>query len=134
MERAGRITTLDYFIWQSVCRTIARWREEGLPVLPVSVNVSRKDVFAVDIVHHFSSLVEKYGLKTSDIEIEITESAYVENDSIIKEVQGGLRTAGFNTLIDEIFSPTLLSFNFTSVVVILTGVLNVTCSLTLSYV
>lgn len=111
LEKAGKVSTLDYFIWQSVCRAIAKWREAGLPKLPVSVNVSRLDVFSMDIVHHFTALVEKYGLETSDIEIEITESAYVENDSIIKEVQSGLRMAGFHTLIDD-FGSGYSSLNF----------------------
>ncbi len=111
LEKAGKISTLDYAIWEIVCRTLAKWRAARLPVIPISVNVSRMDVFSMDIVHTFTALVHKYGLRPEDIEIEFTESAYVENDTILREVQGGLRTAGFHTLIDD-FGSGYSSLNF----------------------
>ena len=111
LERDGFITQLDYYIWESVCRTIAGWKAIGLPVLPVSVNVSRIDIFSMDVMHTFTALAEKYKISPADIEIEITESAYVEDDAIIREVQSGLKAAGFSVLMDD-FGSGYSSLNF----------------------
>ena len=111
LERDGFITELDRYIWEGVCQTMARWKAAGLPVLPVSVNVSRIDIFSMDIVDTFASLAAQYGLDPADLEIEITETAYVENDAVIREVQSGLKAAGFSVLIDD-FGSGYSSLNF----------------------
>ena len=101
MEKNGFITYLDKYVWELVCKTIRRWMDEGRRVLPISVNVSRIDVYALDIVQVFTSLIEKYKVPATFIEIEITESAYVENEAIIKDAEEALKKAGFKILIDD---------------------------------
>ena len=101
LEKNGFITELDYYVWDRVCKTIADWKQNGIPVLPVSVNVSRVDIFTTDVVSIFHSLIEKYNLSSRDIQIEITESAFVSDELIIQEVENGLKQLGFTILIDD---------------------------------
>ena len=101
LERNGYIAELDCYIWDRVCSTIAGWKSRGIPILPVSVNVSRVDIFKLDVVDIFSSLIKKYNIPADFIEIEITESAYIENEAIIHNVEHGLKEAGFRILIDD---------------------------------
>lgn len=78
-ERNGFITRLDQYIWDKACAVIQAWREQGLPPLPISVNVSRADIYNADLTNILTGLLQKYGLPPSCLRLEITESAYTEN-------------------------------------------------------
>ena len=101
LEKNGFISQLDVYTWDKVCQTIRRWMNEGRTVLPVSINVSRTDIYSMDVVKVLKDMVEKYDVPTDFIEIEITESAYVENGSIIKDTEEAFKNAGFKILIDD---------------------------------
>lgn len=101
LEKNGFIGQLDYYIWESVCKQIRYWIDYGYDVLPVSVNVSRVDIYSMDIVKSFLQLVQKYDIPTHTLEIEITESAYVEEYDIIKDIIQDLRDLGFKVLMDD---------------------------------
>lgn len=101
LEKNGFISKLDVYIWDKVCQTIRRWMDEGRTVLPVSINVSRTDIYSLDVVKVLKDMVNKYNISTDYLEIEITESAYVENGSIIKDTEEAFKNAGFKILIDD---------------------------------
>ena len=101
LEKNGFISKLDVYTWDKVCQTIRRWLDEGRTVLPISINVSRADIYSMDVVKVLKGMVDKYNIPTEYIEIEITESAYVENGSIIKDTEEAFKNAGFKILIDD---------------------------------
>ena len=101
MESNGLITELDMKVWEQVCQTLQDWIKSGHKVIPISVNVSSVDIYAIDVVEHFKNLVRKYGLPPEYVELEITESAYVEEYKVITGVAEALRTAGFTVLMDD---------------------------------
>lgn len=101
LEKNGFINKLDVYIWDKVCQTIRRWLDEGRTVLPISINVSRADIYSMDVVRILKGMIEKYNISTEYIEIEITESAYVENGSVIKDTEKAFKNAGFKILIDD---------------------------------
>lgn len=101
LEKNGFINQLDKYVWEEVCKTISRWQKEGRRILPVSVNVSRVDIYSMNVVEIFKDLIEKYEISPQSLEIEITESAYVENGAVIKETEEALKEAGFKILIDD---------------------------------
>ena len=70
-------------------------------MLPVSVNISRVDIREMDVVAVFDRLLKEYRIPVNYLEVEITESAYVENEAIIKEAERGLRELGLKILIDD---------------------------------
>lgn len=101
LEANGFITNLDLYAWELVCKHVSEWIATGRRAIPISVNVSRIDIYALDVVQVFKNLVEKYGLEPKLIEIEITESAYVENYDVISGTVNDLRQAGFTVLMDD---------------------------------
>lgn len=101
LENNGLITKLDLYIWEEVCRKLRGWIDRGHKAVPISVNVSRMDIYAVDVADVFKKLVEKYSIESRLLEVEITESAYVEEYNVITSVVETLREAGFTVLMDD---------------------------------
>ncbi|MGN0317437.1 MAG: putative bifunctional diguanylate cyclase/phosphodiesterase [Lachnospira sp.] len=101
LEKTRFITRLDQYIWEEVCKTVKYWYDKGLKPLPISINVSRIDIYDMDVCEFLVKLVEKYQIPASRIEVEITESAYTENETIIKDTEAALRASGFKVLIDD---------------------------------
>lgn len=101
LENSGFIANLDMYVWDKVCSSVRKWLDNGHRAVPISVNVSRVDIYTVDVVDCFCGLVKKYRLDPSLIEIEITESAYAENYNIIKGTVEKLRKSGFTVLMDD---------------------------------
>ena len=86
-ERSGQISAVDHYVWEEAARQIASWRDRYGVTLPVSVNLSRVDVLDADLFDVLDGIVERYGLKRSDLKLEVTESAYTENaDHLIRVI------------------------------------------------
>ena len=100
-EKNGFITKLDQFVWEEVCRKLKAWEKRGYSDFPVSVNVSRADIYSVDIADLLISIVQKYGLTPEQLHLEITESAYTENSIQLIEVVNRLRELGFIIEMDD---------------------------------
>ena len=101
LEKYGFITDLDCFIWDGVCAQIRAWLDAGIDPVPVSVNVSRQDMYNLDMPQHFEDLIQRYELPPSAIKLEITESVYVDDSAKINETAQQLRKKGFMVLIDD---------------------------------
>ncbi|MBQ9460162.1 MAG: EAL domain-containing protein [Oscillospiraceae bacterium] len=100
LEQYGFITDLDKFVWEEVCAWQKKWIDRGGKPLPISVNVSRIDIFTIDVPEYFDMLLKKYCLDPENIKIEITESAYVDGRSVADTV-ACLRERGFRVLMDD---------------------------------
>lgn len=100
-EKNGFITKLDQFVWDKTCFYLRKWDEEGYPPIPVSVNVSRADIYHADIADIMMRTVSKYGLTPSRLHLEITESAYTEDPGQIIETVRHLREQGFVIEMDD---------------------------------
>lgn len=101
LERNGFIPELDQYIWDKVCARLRTWIDSGLRPVPISVNVSRIDIYTLDVAEVFSKLIQKYSLPPQLIELEITESAYAEESMLLADVVDQLRQAGFRVLMDD---------------------------------
>jgi len=87
-ERNGFITKLDAFIIERVCKDINHWKQEGLPIVPISVNVSRRDFIEPGCIAEQYNTIEKYHIEHELLHMEVTESLYSENmDLIISQVK-----------------------------------------------
>ena len=101
LETSGFIYKLDSYVWEEVCRFLHDRLMKKLPVVPVSVNVSRVDMLQFRLCEVFTALIKKYEIPSRLLEIEITESAYAENfDQLIATVNE-LRACGFTVLMDD---------------------------------
>lgn len=100
-ENNGFVYEVDKFIWEESCRYLRKWLDEGREVNPISVNVSRIDLYDPKLVKHLVDLREKYQLPSQYLELEITESAYTEDPEQIITITRQLREAGFVILMDD---------------------------------
>ncbi len=100
-ENNGFVYEVDKFIWEETCRCIRKWRDEGRDVKPVSVNVSRIDLYDPHLVQYLVDLRKKYDIPPEYLELEITESAYTEDPQQIITITRQLREAGFLILMDD---------------------------------
>ena len=100
-EENGLIPQLDSYVWRKVAAQMAAWRDRFGRVLPVSVNVSRVDMFDPDFVNDMTGLVRKYDIRPEDFLLEITESAYTQDSEQIVEHVKKLREAGFLIEMDD---------------------------------
>ena len=94
-ERNGQIGLIDQYVCSEVARQIAQWREEYGVTLPVSVNLSRVDVFDHTLDATLDSIIQRNGLEASALELEVTESAYFENTRQFIGVIDILRKKGY---------------------------------------
>ena len=101
LEKRGLISDLDMYIWEEVCRWQRAWIDGGHTPLPVSVNVSVADILHTDLPIVFENLTEKYALDRKLLKIEITESSYISNTTLVKDTVRSLREKGFTVLMDD---------------------------------
>ncbi|MBR2796137.1 MAG: EAL domain-containing protein [Clostridia bacterium] len=100
-ESNGLIRQLDSFVWREVAAQMRDWKDRLGICVPVSVNVSRVDIFDYDLVDHMKGLIREFGLSPDEFLLEITESAYTQNSAQIISTVNALREAGFHIEIDD---------------------------------
>ena len=101
LEQNGLISKLDTYLWDHVAHGLRQSLDWNHPPLPISVNVSRMDIYSVDVVGFFENLLRKYDLPAHLIEVEITESAYAEDFERFTQVVNGLHKLGIRILMDD---------------------------------
>ncbi len=100
-ESNGLIRTLDSYVWRTVAAQMRDWKDRIGFCVPVSVNVSRVDIFDYDLVDHMRRLVQEFDLSPDEFLLEITESAYTQDSAQIIETVKRLRDAGFHIEVDD---------------------------------
>ena len=100
-EENGRIKELDRFVWQEAAKQIKRWKDMYGVTMPLSVNVSRVDIFDPDLLDFLKEILEENSLEPKDMHLEITETAYTDSVTTIVEVVNSLREAGFKVEMDD---------------------------------
>lgn len=100
-ERNGFITKVDAYVWEEACKYISKMRKDGHKLLPISVNISRVDLYNPHLCELILSTLEKYQLDISLIKLEITETAYTDNPNQLLEAMKKLKERGFCLLIDD---------------------------------
>lgn len=100
-EGNGLISVVDNFVWKEAAAQITAWKEKYGFTLPVSVNVSRADVFDPTLVERLAELVESNGLDYGSIKLEVTETAYADDANQVLEVIRRLRERGFEIEMDD---------------------------------
>ena len=100
LESNGYITKLDQYIWEQVCSTIQGWIEKGMATVPISINVTKTDVLAMDVAEFITGLVEKYEISPLNLSIEIAENAYFQATTAVIDTERQLRKKGFRVTVD----------------------------------
>lgn len=102
-ERNGFIMKLDAWVWEQVCRLLRKWMDQhgGQPLIPVSMNVSRVNLYNPALVATLAGLSDRYDVPRRMLELEITESAYAEDPKQLSGLVSELRTRGFPVEMDD---------------------------------
>ena len=100
-ENKCQINLLDQYVWREAARQMAEWRDKFGFVLPVSVNLSRLDVFDPNLESILDEIIEENGLKNEDFHLEVTESAYTEEANHVISVISKLREKGYRIEMDD---------------------------------
>lgn len=100
-EKNGQVSLLDNYVWRKAAEQIAEWRDRYGFVMPVSVNLSRVDVFDPKLEETIEEILKKNDLEYDAFKLEITESAYTENADQVIQVVGNLREKGFEVEMDD---------------------------------
>lgn len=100
-ERAGFIHRLDRYVWELACKQLRQWKEQGREDLHISVNISPKDFYYIDIYETFTELVEQYQINPASLKLEITETAIMTKLQQQLSLLGRLREYGFSVEIDD---------------------------------
>ena len=101
LEKAGRIVELDLWVFEQVCALLARWNSEGREVVPVSVNLSRTHLSDENFINNYLKILQKYEVKPHWLELELTESIFVEDQEEIVMTFEAIRSHGLRCSIDD---------------------------------
>ena len=99
LEEAGLIYLIDRYVWELAASQLEDWRDTKKGRLTLSVNISQKDFYYLDIYTIFTELVQQYGISPDRLKLEITEDAFLigANRHMIRR----LKDSGFRIEIDR---------------------------------
>ncbi len=100
-ERNGLISDVDRYIWELACKQLRKWKDEGRDDLYISVNISPRDFYFLNVYQIFTELVEKYDIAPQNLKLEITETAIVMDFQRQQELITRLRHNGFVVEMDD---------------------------------
>ncbi|WP_283429055.1 EAL domain-containing response regulator [Fibrobacter sp. UWB10] len=100
-ESNGLIQMVDNYVWNEAAAQIRRWKDEFDFTVPVSVNVSRIDIYDPELENKFCNILEQNKLTPNEYMIEITESAYSDNAQGLIDVLNSMRSKGFHIEMDD---------------------------------
>lgn len=100
-EESNEISILGMYIFEEVVRQQVEWREQGIHVVPVAVNISTKQFKDINFLDKILNLYENYPLEKGDIAIELTERDDITEDLELIELLHRLREIGYDIQIDD---------------------------------
>ena len=101
LEEAKLIHKVDRFIAEQVCREQAELKKKAGMDVPVSINLSRLDFMLTNVVESITDIVKKNNVDTSNLHIEVTESALEQDSEELRNKMTELRDAGFEIWLDD---------------------------------
>lgn len=100
-ERNGIIGKLDLYMWRHVCMILRRWLDEGKTPNPISVNVSRVNIYNPHLVEILKNLITEFRIPPHLLNLELTESAFMEDQELVMKTMSKLHQIGFKIMMDD---------------------------------
>jgi diguanylate cyclase (GGDEF)-like protein len=102
-EKSGMIIPLGYWVLQVACNQLKSWinRFPDLDQFSISVNITGKQLFQKDFIQRIKTLLASTGISPSNLELEITENTYIENQTIVSNLLKDLQKIGVKFSIDD---------------------------------
>lgn len=100
-ESENIIRHIDLYVLKTVCQTLKHWKDEGHPLIRISVNFSRISLMEHDIVDLIANTCREYGIDPTYIDIEVTESVSKMKPELLKQLVQEIALAGFSISLDD---------------------------------
>lgn len=100
-EKNKFIIKLDLYIFEQVCKDMASWKEKYNYSPIISINVSKEHFVNPSFIDEYVEIAKKYGIDTSNIDLEITESATIDKEIDILGIMHKIKDLGFTISIDD---------------------------------
>lgn len=100
-EQNGFIIKLDMFMYTQCCALLSSWKKEGLALIPVSVNFSRKHLTNKNFAAELAAIAKQYDVEPQYLEIELTETIVLDSNNNLKEFINSLHSFGFQISMDD---------------------------------
>lgn len=100
-ERNGFITELDLYVFEQVCSLLRRSMDERLPIVPLSTNFSRYDIFHADFIDKLEAIRKRYGVPSKYLHIELTETVFISGSKRMNAVIDQLHACGYTVQMDD---------------------------------
>lgn len=101
LEEARLIKMLGLYVFEEVCKQINIWKERKMRVKPVSINLSRSTLSYHFLADQLLALITKHNIDISLLELEVTETAEVDNQLVFSQALEKLKEYGFSISIDD---------------------------------
>jgi diguanylate cyclase (GGDEF)-like protein/PAS domain S-box-containing protein len=100
-EENGFIIEVGDWVLEKACMTLQEWQQAGLPLVPMSINLSPQHFLVKNLRTNLLSILEKYSISPDLIELEITEAVFLQHEDVVKQTIDELRESGIRILIDD---------------------------------
>jgi len=100
-ERTGLVIDIDFYVLEETCRKMRKWMEEGLELVRISVNFSKYHFNENGVAERIYEVIQKYGIPTEFIEVEFTETAYLDKEELLESTVDKLKSYGIKSSIDD---------------------------------
>lgn len=100
LEQTALIYRLDQYVWETACQVISGFLQQGYQ-LPISVNVSPRDIYSADVYQTLTELVAGYGIPSQLLKLEITETAAIADSEKVTDLIKKLQAQGFQVEMDD---------------------------------
>ncbi len=101
LEKERLVSKLDFFMLEEVCQLIDKWNKDGVRDIKISVNMSRVTLAEPDYIKQVFSITDKYDIRASQLEFEITESEETMDNHSLEDIVKDLKKAGFGVSLDD---------------------------------
>lgn len=100
-EKNGFITKVDFFVFEQVCKMLSTMKKSGKPLIPISVNLSRVHMQSRDFIGKLKQIAGRYEIPLKSIELELTETVFLQNITELKTIMRTLKDIGFILSMDD---------------------------------
>ena len=100
-ERSGFIGQVDRYVLERVCVSLRQWLDDGLQCVPLSINLSRRNLFSADLVERLEFIVDKYEIPHELIKLELTENIFAENKQQLIVTTNKLKAHSFKIVMGD---------------------------------
>ena len=100
-EETGLIVPIGEWLVKTLCQQLESWQHQGLPVIQVAINLSARQFLQKDLVSVITHQIDKHGISTDSLQIEITESMMIHDLNQVINIMNEFKAAGISIAIDD---------------------------------